>query len=165
MTIVMKAMKNPRSAVCKTSIMAASDIFNSFGDKLLDESTSDAFGNLVHIQPFRLYNFISVYFKISMWFQIWLIGWVEQLLQLLLKASQDKKFVCEEANKALSTMVGFFTPLPLLHKLKACVSHSNLRIRAKAAISISNCVSKMVRFLRHKYMIGPRGLLLFWTYI
>lgn len=68
-----------------------------------------------------------------------------QLLQLLLKASQDKKFVCEEAEKALNAMVEFFTPLPLLKKLQVYVSHSNPRIRAKAAISISNCVAKTVR--------------------
>lgn len=46
MLVVVKAMKNPRSALCKTSIMASSDIFNAFGDKLLD-STTDAFDNLV----------------------------------------------------------------------------------------------------------------------
>ena len=68
-----------------------------------------------------------------------------QLLQLLLKASQDKKFVCEEADKALNAMVKSMTPLPLLNKLKPYVSHVNLRIRAKAAISISNFVSKMVK--------------------
>lgn len=71
-------------------------------------------------------------------------GFFLQLLQLLLKASQDKKFVCEEADKAVKTMVEAMTPLPLLQKLKAFVSHSNLRIRAKAAVSISRCISKMV---------------------
>ncbi|KAE9453231.1 hypothetical protein C3L33_14870, partial [Rhododendron williamsianum] len=65
------------------------------------------------------------------------------LLQLLLKASQDKKFVCEEAEKALKAMVGSMAPLSLLHKLQAYVSHANLRIRAKAAISMSHCASKM----------------------
>lgn len=111
MVVVVKAMKNPRSALCKTSIMAASDIFSAFGDKLLD-STSDALDNLV--------------------------------LQLLMKASQDKKFVCEEADRALNTMVESITPLPLLQKLKTYVKHTNPRIRAKAAISISICVTKMV---------------------
>lgn len=110
MAVVVKAMKNPRSALCKTSIMAASDIFSAFGDKLLD-STSDALDNLV--------------------------------LQLLMKASQDKKFVCEEADRALNTMVESITPLPLLQKLKTYVKHTNPRIRAKAAISISICVTKM----------------------
>ncbi|KAG5559902.1 hypothetical protein RHGRI_003260 [Rhododendron griersonianum] len=112
MLVLVKAMKNPRSALIKTSIMASSDIFNAFGDKILLESTtSDAFDQL--------------------------------LLQLLLKASQDKKFVCEEAEKALKAMVGSMAPLSLLHKLQAYVSHANLRIRAKAAISMSHCASKM----------------------
>ncbi|KAK7842380.1 uncharacterized protein LOC111988498 [Quercus suber] len=106
--VLVKAMKNPRSALCKTSIMASSDIFHAYGDKFLE---SDAFDQL--------------------------------LLQLLLKASQDKRFVCEEADKALNTMVGSMTPLPLLSKLRVYVSHANFRVRAKAAISISNCVSKM----------------------
>ncbi|KAL1543073.1 TOG array regulator of axonemal microtubules protein 1 [Salvia divinorum] len=39
--VMVKAIKNPRSALCKTSIMAASDIFNAFGETLL-ESASDA---------------------------------------------------------------------------------------------------------------------------
>ncbi|XP_027116021.2 uncharacterized protein [Coffea arabica] len=111
MLVTAKAMKNPRSALCKTSIMTSSDIFTAFGDKLLEPSTSDAFDEL--------------------------------LLQLLLKASQDKRFVCEEADNAVKAMVESMTPLPLLRKLKTYVSHSNLRIRAKAAISISRCVSKL----------------------
>lgn len=111
MLVLVKAMKNPRSALCKTSIMASSDLFKAFGDKLFDPSTSDAFDQL--------------------------------LLQLLLKASQDKRFVCEEADKALNSMVGSLTPLPLLQRLRAYVKHGNLRVRAKAAVSISNCVSKM----------------------
>lgn len=78
-------------------------------------------------------------------FLIFIVWWRGvQLLQLLLKASQDKKFVCEEAEKALKAMVGSMAPLSLLHKLQAYVSHANLRIRAKAAISMSHCASKMV---------------------
>ncbi|XP_048127345.1 LOW QUALITY PROTEIN: uncharacterized protein LOC115731849 [Rhodamnia argentea] len=111
MLVLVKAMKNPRSALCKTSIMAASDFFIAYGDKLLDAANSNALDQM--------------------------------LLQLLLKASQDKRFVCEEADRALSVMVGSLTPLPLLQKLRPYVSHFNLRVRAKAAVSISNCVSKM----------------------
>lgn len=44
--VIVKAIKNPRSALCKTSIMAASDVFNAFGETLL-ESASDAFSQLV----------------------------------------------------------------------------------------------------------------------
>ncbi|CAN1298459.1 TOG array regulator of axonemal microtubules protein 1 [Linum perenne] len=110
MTVLVKAMKNPRSALCKTSIMASSDIVSAYGDKLLD-STTDAFDSL--------------------------------LLQLLLKSSQDKKFVCEEADRALNSMVRSITPLSLLQKLKIYGSHSNLRVRAKAAVYISSAVAKM----------------------
>ncbi|EOY06520.1 hypothetical protein QUC31_016227 [Theobroma cacao] len=109
--VVVKAMKNPRSALCKTSIMAASDIFNAFGEKLLDSTDSGAFDQL--------------------------------LLQLLLKASQDKKFVCEEADRSLNAMVKSMAPLPLLQKLRGYVNHGNLRVRAKASVSISNSVLKM----------------------
>ncbi|GMH20047.1 hypothetical protein Nepgr_021888 [Nepenthes gracilis] len=111
MLVLVKAMKNPRSALCKTSIMTSTDLFIAYGDKLLQPTASDAFDHL--------------------------------LLQLLLKASQDKRFVCEEAEKALNAMVQSVSTLPLLPKLQTCVSHSNPRVRAKAAISISNCVSKM----------------------
>ncbi|KAH6783053.1 hypothetical protein C2S52_008012 [Perilla frutescens var. hirtella] len=90
--------------------MAAADIFNAFGENLL-ESASDAFSQL--------------------------------LLQLLLKASQEKKFICEEADRALLSMVNSMAPLSLFQKLGAYVGHSNFRVRAKAAVSIYYCVSKM----------------------
>ncbi|KAK9161558.1 hypothetical protein Syun_007899 [Stephania yunnanensis] len=109
--VLVKAMKNPRSALCKTAIMAASDIFNGFGRGLVQSDGSDAFDQL--------------------------------LLQLLLKASQDKRFVCDEADKALHVMVGTTHVLHLLRKLRAYVSHANMRVRAKAAVCISDCVSRM----------------------
>ncbi|CAH2078961.1 unnamed protein product [Thlaspi arvense] len=109
--VMVKAMKNPRSALCKTSIMTCSDIFKSYGEKLLEGPHLKSMDDL--------------------------------LLQLLMKASQDKKFVCEEADKALNTMVNSVARLPLLRKLKTYVRHSNPRVRAKAAVSTSNCVSKM----------------------
>ncbi|KAI3864073.1 hypothetical protein MKW98_031665 [Papaver atlanticum] len=111
MLVMVKAMKNPRSALVKTSIMAASDIFKAFSHNLLESSTSDALDQL--------------------------------LLQLLLKASQDKKFVCEEAEKSLRIMVESISPVQLLHKLRVYSSHNNPRVRAKAAVSISHSVSRM----------------------
>lgn len=111
MLVMVKAMKSPRSALIKTSIMASADIFQAFGNVLLSSSSSEAFDHL--------------------------------LLQLLLKASQDKKFVCEEAERTLQKMTSLLAPLPLLHKLQACVSHTNPKVRAKAAISISNCICKL----------------------
>ncbi|XP_062182008.1 uncharacterized protein LOC133886270 [Phragmites australis] len=110
MLAIVKTMKNPRSAVLKTSIMACTDIFYSLGN-LLSSASDEAFDKL--------------------------------LLQLLLKASQDKRFVCEEAEKAMRAMAASMPPLPLLKKLKAYVHHANLRVRAKAAVAISHCASRM----------------------
>ncbi|URE29331.1 CLASP N terminal [Musa troglodytarum] len=109
--VIVKAMKSPRSALCKTSIMASTDIFHSFGHLLLSTTEENAFDQL--------------------------------LLQLLLKASQDKRFVCEEAEKAIEKMAISTSPLPLLKKLQSYVHHANLRVRAKAAVAMSKCVSKM----------------------
>lgn len=34
--LVVKSLKNPRSAVCKTAIMTAADIFSSYNDHMID---------------------------------------------------------------------------------------------------------------------------------
>jgi heparan-alpha-glucosaminide N-acetyltransferase len=109
---IVKTMKNPRSAVLKTSVMACTDVFNAFGN-LISSASAEAFDKL--------------------------------LLQLLLKASQDKRFVCEEAEKAMRAMATSMPPLPLLKKLKSYVHHANLRVRAKAAVAMSHCAARMVR--------------------
>ncbi|GAB2220688.1 hypothetical protein Droror1_Dr00008355 [Drosera rotundifolia] len=46
-SVLVKEMKNPRSAVCKTSIMASSDVFGAYGNKLLQlDGESDGFDQL-----------------------------------------------------------------------------------------------------------------------
>ncbi|CAM0884561.1 unnamed protein product [Alopecurus aequalis] len=107
---IVKTMKNPRSAVLKTSVMACTDVFNAFGN-LISSASGEAFDKL--------------------------------LLQLLLKASQDKRFVAEEAEKAMRAMATSMPPLPLLKKLKAYVHHANLRVRAKAAVAMAHCAARM----------------------
>lgn len=34
--LVVKSLKNPRSAVCKTAIMTAADIFSAYNDRMID---------------------------------------------------------------------------------------------------------------------------------
>lgn len=65
------------------------------------------------------------------------------LLQLLLKASQDKRFVCEEAEKALEVMTTWMAPQPLLQKLQPYVKHFNPKVRAKASVCFYNSASRM----------------------
>jgi hypothetical protein len=51
MLAIVRTMKNPRSAVLKTSVMACTDIFNSFGN-LLSVASDGAFDKLVgHHSP------------------------------------------------------------------------------------------------------------------
>ncbi|KAL4581634.1 hypothetical protein LXL04_006160 [Taraxacum kok-saghyz] len=105
-TLVVKALKNPRSAVCKTAIMTSEDIFKAFGDHVIDS-----------LDP--------------------------MLVQLLLKSSQDKRFVCEAAEKALIALTIWVSPVLLLPKLQPYLKHRNPRIRAKASLSVSRCVPRL----------------------
>ncbi|GFP99717.1 protein fam179b [Phtheirospermum japonicum] len=65
------------------------------------------------------------------------------LVQLLLKSSQDKKFVCEAAESALVALTSWVSPLLLLPKLQPYIKNRNPRIRAKASLCISRCVQRL----------------------
>eukprot|EP00250_Pteridium_aquilinum_P014549 c22056_g1_i1 orf=447-1631(-) len=104
--LLIKAMKNPRSALCKTALMASADLFRAFPEEVL--------------------------------------ALLEQLLlQLLLKASQDKKFVCEEAERSLEVMTACLPPASLLVQLQPFVTHRNPRVRAKAVSCLYRSVAKL----------------------
>lgn len=105
-SMVVKSLKNPRSAVCKTAIMTSVDIFKVYKDGIIDS-----------LDPL--------------------------LVQLLLKASQDKKFVCEAAEGALIALTSSVSPLLLLPKLQPYVKNRNPRIRAKASMCISRSVPRL----------------------
>ncbi|RVW46550.1 hypothetical protein CK203_067259 [Vitis vinifera] len=110
--LIVKSLKNPRSAVCKTAIMTSADIFSAYSDHIIDS-----------LDPL--------------------------LVQLLLKSSQDKRFVCEAAERALIAMTTWISPITLLPKLQPYLKNKNPRIRAKASmcfcrsvprLHVSNCV-------------------------
>lgn len=105
-TLVVKSLKNPRSAVCKTAIMTSEDIFNAYGDHIMD-----------------LFDPL--------------------LAQLLLKSSQDKRFVCEAAEKALVAMTAHISPSLLLSKLQPYLKHKSPRIRAKTSMCFCRCVPRL----------------------
>ncbi|KAL7135787.1 hypothetical protein ABFS83_11G122000 [Erythranthe nasuta] len=105
-SLIVKSLKNPRSAVCKTAIMTCADIFKAYNDDTIDS-----------VDPL--------------------------LVQLLLKSSQDKKFVREAAESALIALTSSVSPLLLLPKLQPHIKNKNPRIRAKASMCISRCVPRM----------------------
>ncbi|ESQ49958.1 hypothetical protein EUTSA_v10021113mg [Eutrema salsugineum] len=104
--LVVKSLKNPRSAVSKTACMTSADIFSSYNDQIIDQ-----------LDPL--------------------------LTQLLLKSSQDKRFVCEAAEKALVAMTTHVSPTLLLPKLQPCLKNRNPRIRAKASMCFSRSVPRL----------------------
>ncbi|KAJ0112685.1 hypothetical protein Patl1_02718 [Pistacia atlantica] len=104
--LVVKSLKNPRSAVCKTALMTAADIFSAYNDHMIDS-----------LDPL--------------------------LVQLLLKSSQDKRFVCEAAEKALVAMTTWISPILLLPKLQPYFKNRNPRIRAKASMCFSRSVPRL----------------------
>lgn len=65
------------------------------------------------------------------------------LVQLLLKSSQDKRFVCEAAEKALISMTIWISPISLLPKLQPYLKNKNPRIRAKASMCFSRSVPQL----------------------
>ncbi|KAJ0960410.1 hypothetical protein J5N97_001772 [Dioscorea zingiberensis] len=104
--LIVKSLKNPRSAVCKTAIMTSADIFKIYSDMIIDS-----------VDPL--------------------------LVQLLLKSSQDKRFVCEAAETALIAMTTWVSPTLLLPKLQPCLKNKNPRIRAKASMCFSRSVPRL----------------------
>lgn len=76
-----------------------------------------------------------------------------QLLQLFLKASQDKQFVCEEADRALYALTSSLSPAPTLEKLLQYAKHRHPKVRAKATVSIHNSVARLVRMTLHPFVI------------
>ncbi|XP_008790738.1 uncharacterized protein LOC103707842 isoform X1 [Phoenix dactylifera] len=104
--LIVRSLKNPRSAVCKTAIMTCADIFKVYSDSVVDS-----------FDPL--------------------------LVQLLLKASQDKRFVCEAAETALVAMTTWVSPSLLLPKLQPYLKSKNPRVRAKASMCFSRSVSQL----------------------
>ncbi|XP_015698149.1 uncharacterized protein LOC102712941 [Oryza brachyantha] len=103
--LIVKSVKNPRSAVCKTALMTCADIFKAYGDIMVDL-----------IDPL--------------------------LVQLFLKSSQDKRFVCEAAEAALVSMTSWIAPSVLLPKMQPYLKNRNPRIRAKASMCFSKSVPR-----------------------
>lgn len=83
---------------------------------------------------------------------------IVQLVQLLLKSSQDKRFVCEAAEKALVAMTTWVSPILLLPKLQPYLKNRNPRIRAKASMCFSRSVPRLVR---QKLLHSPSLFFLF----
>lgn len=141
-SLLVKSMKNPRSAVCKTALMTSADIFSAYNDKMI-ESLDPMVTSTCTVW---IYCFIQLPFLQWRRSLFWTVNAMDcQLVQLLLKSSQDKRFVCEVAEKALVAMTSSFSPGLLLPKLEPYLKNRNPRIRAKASMCFCRSVPRLVR--------------------
>jgi hypothetical protein len=128
-------VKNPRSAVCKTALMTCADIFKAYGD-LLVESIDPLVSIAIHLK-FLVLAKRSLKTSFCQLLH-------SQLVQLFLKASQDKRFVCEAAEAALTSMTSWISPLLLLPRMQPYLKNRNPRVRAKASVCFSKSVPCLV---------------------
>jgi len=89
--LTIMSLNNSRISLCKTVIMASSELIKVYQDQIID-----------FIDP--------------------------MLLQLFPKTSQDKRFVCEDAEKELMMKTTCISPNLLLHKLELYVKQKNPHI-------------------------------------
>ena len=137
--LIVKSVKNPRSAVCKTALMTCSDIFKAYGDLIVD-----SIDPLVGIAIQIFYLEVSVSTTNSLNTFCFFYQMCSQLVQLFLKASQDKRFVCEAAEAALISMTSWISPSVLLPRMQPYLKNRNPRIRAKASVCFSKSVPRLV---------------------
>lgn len=124
---VLKAMRSLRSALAKTAIMTVRDLYLSASSEMVNHTDG---GGL--LKPNE-----SV------------------LAQLLLKAaSNDKKFVIEEAERSLSTMSEMLPPAQLIQLVSKYTGHKNPKVRGKAAKVLASCVDKLSDCDLHLYGLG-----------
>lgn len=113
---IIKSARSLRSALSKTAIMASRDLYLSLSSEMLPYT--DVGGMAQPLQS--------------------LLG------QLLLKAaSNDKKFVIEEAQRTLSTMAEQLKPSLFLPLILPYTEHKNPKVRGKAASILAASVTKL----------------------
>ena len=77
-------------------------------------------------------------------YQDQMIDFIDPILfQILLKASQDKLFICEATEKSLIMTTTCISPNLLLKKLELYVKHKNPRIWAKVSMCIWRSVHRL----------------------
>lgn len=113
---VIKAAKSLRSTLSKTAIMTLRDLYLTCAEEMLP--LTDIGGPA---QPLT-----------------------SALAQLLLKAaSNDKKFVIEEAQRTIITMAENLPPVGFLTLLIPYTEHKNPKVRGKTATVVAACVERL----------------------
>jgi hypothetical protein len=113
---LLKAVRSLRSSLCKTAILTVADMYAAYGDEMLP--VTDVGGPAKPLES--------------------------MLAQLLTKAaSNEKKFVVDEAIKTLETVVDSCSPEPLVTILIPYTEHKNPKVRGKSCGLLALAVSKL----------------------
>jgi len=116
--------------------MTCADIFKAYGDLMVD-SIDPLVSIAVHLKFILLTIIRSLKTSFCQLLHY-------QLVQLFLKASQDKRFVCEAAEAALISMTNWISPLLPLPRMQPYLKNKNPRIRAKASVCFRKSVPRLV---------------------
>eukprot|EP00873_Tetraselmis_striata_P012248 jgi/Tetstr1/432512/TSEL_021886.t1 len=113
---LLKCVKSLRSSVCKTALLAVGDLLASLSGPLLPMLDGDG--------PSKPGSSL--------------------LCQLLLKAaSNDKRFVVEEAARCLAGAAECLPPAPLAGLLEPYAAHRNPKLRAAAAAALADALAQL----------------------
>ena len=117
--------------------------FGEIGERGSCSGLTENRRNPFHLTPFSGVQFYSL--------QLWNVSGVLplctalQLSPLLTQASQDNKFVCEEAELTLKKMTDALAPKTILNVLMPLIAaNKHPGVRAKATTSVFNAASRFV---------------------
>ena len=145
--LIVKSLKSPRSAVCKTAIMTSADVYKVYRDLVIDALDPMVLTNFILLSAVQPRKYSLLLCPMQLMKVMLMIIFCFQLVQLLLKSSQDKRFVCEAAETALIAMTTWISPALLLPKLLPYFKNRNPRIRAKTSMCFSRSVARLVSFV------------------
>lgn len=131
---LLKAVRSLRSSLCKTAILTVADMYAAYRDEMLP--VTDIGGATKPLGS--------------------------MLAQLLTKAaSNEKKFVVDEAIKTLETVVDSCSPEPLVTMLIPYTEHKNPKVRGKSCTVLALAVSKLAASSQNAIALFGLGKLLY----
>jgi len=120
--LVLACVKNLRSAMQKSALMCVCDMLDAFGDAMIPllrgppTGTGGSGATALASAP---------------------------VLQVLMKAAQDKRFVADEAVRALKVLGETCTPAPTQALLLPFATHKSPKVRAEAAAAMCISVARL----------------------
>eukprot|EP00943_MAST-04B_sp_MAST-4B-sp1_P003522 g3522.t1 len=120
---------NLRSAVAKNAILALNDIFKSMKESILCHDDYQHINNINNNSKDNENNSVSLMDSI--------------VSTLINRTVADKKFLCDNSNKALHTLVSTVPRKETLYALLKCANHKRPSARGRVSIFVEKCLNQM----------------------